>query len=77
MCGCYGRDKSMAVCLPLDLWHEDLGCVLECLHTGASQFAYLFAQLRAVLGLANMYQHVAKERHMAVDLHDELQVQGK
>lgn len=51
--------------------------MLECFHTGASQFTYLFPQLRTILGLANMYQHIAKQCHMAVDLHNELQEECK
>jgi len=62
---------------PLDLGHQDLGGVLECLHAGASQLPDLLPQLGAVLGLAHVYQHVAEERHMAVDLHDELESQAE
>jgi len=62
---------------PLDLGHQDLSGVLECLHAGASQLPDLLSQLGAVLGLAHVYQHVAEERHMAVDLHDELESQAE
>lgn len=60
-------------CLPLDLRHEYLSRVLECLHAGAAQLADLLTQFRAILGLAHVYQHIAEKRHMTVDLHDELE----
>lgn len=39
-----------------DLGQYELGGVFARLHAGAPQFADLFAQLRAIFGLANVYQ---------------------
>lgn len=61
---------------PLDLGHQDLGGVLECLHAGATQLADLLPELGAILGLADVYQHIPEQCHMAVDLHDELESDG-
>ena len=59
--------------LPADLGQQDLASVSARIHNSAPQFADLLPQLGTVLSLPHVDQEISEQRHLGVDLHDQLQ----